>query len=383
MRTDGGIIIDLCTIYSKGAVMSYKLYNMEDFASDPAFRNWVLNPDKESNYFWERWIIDNPDKKETAEKAIQLIKTYRFDELDVAPEDKQRVLDRIERTLEVKAAVNGKAKVYPIRPEKEPPQVHIRRTHPWRSFLKYAAIITGLTILGYSLIVQMDNGLEIEHLAADTRMIHKEISKGQKMKIFLPDGSIVMLNASSRLSYPEKFTGETRQVELSGEAFFEVAKDSTKPFIVKTEELNATALGTSFNVKSYADSDIVSVALVTGKAAVNRQGSQERVLLQPGEAAGFNKKTGIIEKEKFDYNVEVCWKDGILYFRETPISEVFRRIEQWYGVSVIVESIPPDISPINGSFNEEYLKNVLLSVGHAVGFDFSINGNEIYVKFKK
>jgi len=355
--------------------MNYNLYDIEDFASDPAFRAWVLNPGQESDNFWERWLSENPDKKEAVEKAILLVKAFRFGEPVISPEQKQRVLERIENTLATQNGSKGQTTLRPSSP-------NLRR-QPGRAFLRYAAAVAGLSILAYSIFVQVQVRQQAEPVLAESRMIHKEISKGQKMKIFLPDGSIVMLNASSRLSYPEKFTGETRQVELSGEAFFEVAKDSTKPFVVKTDELSATALGTSFNVKAYPDSDIVSVALVTGKAAVNRKGCLAPMLLEPGEAAGFNRKTGIMGKEKFDYRVEVCWKDGILYFQETPIDEVFRRIEQWYGVSIIPENIPAGIRPINGSFNDEYLKNVLLSIGHVVNFDFKINGNEVYVKFNE
>lgn len=368
-----------CALYRKRASMSYKLYDIEDFAGDPAFRSWVLHPDKDSNYFWERWIIDNPEKKESVKKAILLVRAIHFDELDFSTDDKKNLLARIDHTLDRKSTGLG-AKVLSM--NRHPKPLHDKRRQLWISFAKYAAAIALLVVVAYSGFIRFHSTGE-DSVPVAEKIILKEISKGQKMKIFLPDGSIVIMNASSRLSYPERFTGATREVQLAGEAFFEVAKDTVKPFIVRTTELTARALGTSFNVRSYPDSDIASVALVTGKALVNRQGSKEQVTLEPGESAGLNKKTGLFKKVKFDYNEEICWKDGILYFRETDIREVFKELEQWYGVSIHVEWIPLNVKPINGSFDDEYLKNVLLSIGHAVDFEFTINGNEVYVKFKQ
>ncbi len=362
--------------------MSYKLYDVEDFASDATFRKWVLNPDEESNYFWERWIISNPEKKHDIEKAILIVKAISFEEVNFKGNEKQRLYKRIENTVHSKELTNdtiGSTHIYPI-----------NAPHPSSSssnffsrsiFYRIASILIGTLIIAYAVIYlqnKEENPVQSEPIIS---LIEKEIFKGQKMTIYLPDGSIVNLNSSSKITYPEKFSGDTREVELTGEAFFEVAKDSLRPFIVKSDGLTTNVLGTSFNIRSYPDMDIISVSLVTGKVLINSPG-EEPVTLAPGESAGLNRKTGEIAISMFDYKKDIAWKDGVLFFQETRIQEVFKKLEQWYGVTIITKNIPSGIKPINGSFNDEYLNNVLLSLGHAVNFDYKINGNEVYVQFK-
>lgn len=146
--------------------------------------------------------------------------------------------------------------------------------------------------------------------------------KGGQYKLKLPDGTNVWLNASSSITYPTAFPGNTREVTITGEAYIEVAKNPAKPFTVKTYEDEITVKGTSFNVNSYDDEDGIKTSLLEGSVQINGR------LLTPGNAY-INGK--II---KTDLTKDLAWKNGVFNFHNTKLSEAMRQIARWYDVEV-------------------------------------------------
>jgi transmembrane sensor len=147
----------------------------------------------------------------------------------------------------------------------------------------------------------------------------------------LDDGTEVWLNAGSRLKYPVAFLGEKRKVIFSGEAFFEVKKDS-RPFIVSMETGDVTVLGTSFGIRAYpGETDYTT--LVTGKVCFQSK-ENESVILSPGEQAVFH-LAGRLEKREVNVEEYVGWKDGLFVFRNETLSEIMKILGRWYGVNVI------------------------------------------------
>jgi transmembrane sensor len=357
--------------------MSYKSFDVEDFASDPDFRKWVLNPDDDSNKFWENWLIAHPDKKPLIAKAVLLVKALCFEEESFSGDEKESLLGEIKKTISSQVS-NKTIPIYPHRSES--PYANRNTKSTSKILYRLAAVFVGALAVAAFLLINIKEKIT-DSAVAESSLIIKEINKGQKMRIFLPDGSIVFLNSASKLTYPEKFTGNEREVQLSGEAFFEVAGDPASPFIVKTDGLTTKVYGTSFNVSSYPDAEVISVSLVSGKVMVSRDGSSEIIPLKPGESAELNKRTGTMVREQFDYKKTVLWKDGIIYFWDSSIHDVIEKLEQWYGVAIHVNKIPESLKPIRGSFDNEYLNNVLMSLGHTVNFKYRISGNEVFIDF--
>jgi transmembrane sensor len=211
-------------------------------------------------------------------------------------------------------------------------------------------------------------------------MIEKANDKGQKTKIHLPDGSTVILNSSSKLLYPASFMGEKREVFLSGEAFFEIVPDTVKPFVVKTTDLTARVLGTSFNINAYDNREGHSVSIVTGVVEVSAN-NQNTLVMTQGEKAQIQQGSGEIRQITFNYENDILWKDGILVFRKTPFREVVQRLEQWYGVDFIIDRLPEIELPVTGKFDNEYLSNILHSISFTARFRYEIKGNEVYIQF--
>lgn len=161
--------------------------------------------------------------------------------------------------------------------------------------------------------------------------------KGGQYQIVLPDGSKVWLNAASELSFPTSFAGVTdRMVELKGEAYFEVAKDKVKPFIVKSDGQDVEVMGTHFNINAYRDEERTRTTLLEGSVKVSSSEKvQEKVLLKPNQQA-------ILKENKFtvvpaDPEAAVDWKNGYFSFDKESLPAIMRKISRWYDVEIVYQ----------------------------------------------
>ena len=244
---------------------------------------------------------------------------------------------------------------------------------------KVAASIVVLFGLGYLffMIAPINNAKEIpvEEVVLQTEW-------GQKMNLTLPDGTQVHLNSGTTIKFPKKFSAYSREVKLDGEAFFEVAKNPNKPFIIQTGEVNTMVHGTSFNINNYDDKDRVEVTVATGKVEVSS--NEEKVFLTQNDQAIFDRTTKNITKELVNAADYLYWKKGIINFKDAPLAEALEALERWYGVSFIVNNEKVKRCHITASFNNEILTVVLESIIYAKkGLQFEyIEDNKIMIKGK-
>ncbi|WP_165503615.1 FecR family protein [Pedobacter hiemivivus] len=157
--------------------------------------------------------------------------------------------------------------------------------------------------------------------------------KGGQYEVTLPDGTKVWLNAASKLRFPVAFAANERNVELSGEAYFEVTKDKKRPFRVKSAQQEITVLGTHFNVNAYNDDVFAKTTLLEGSVRVNKGSSQ--ALLTPGQQAVSNTGSAVISVRKdVDVNESVAWKNGLFMFEQEDIFSIMNKISRWYDIEV-------------------------------------------------
>lgn len=163
--------------------------------------------------------------------------------------------------------------------------------------------------------------------------------KGGQYQLELPDGSKVWLNAASSLKFPTAFVGKERRVELSGEAYFEVARNASQPFFVSVNNASIAVLGTSFNVMAYADEAAMRTTLLEGAVKVSQANASS--LLKPGEQSLLepNGKMEVIEKA--DVSLAVAWKNGLTSFKSADIKTIMRQVERWYDVEVVYSGAIP------------------------------------------
>lgn len=256
------------------------------------------------------------------------------------------------------------------------------------NYLKYAAVLTILIISGIVIYFQIDKD---EIVQSTSLLISKSNNAGRKSTIHLNDGTVVNLNAESKIEYYDTFSDTARFIWLTGEAFFEVAHDKSKPFYVVSQGVAVKALGTSFNVSAFPDNEVVKVSLATGKVliksydSVSREYKSDEIVLLPGQEISFQKNASIFSAVTTYNEKEVeGWKNGILYFKLAGLEEIITKLNRWYGVEIQVDSVTPSYEiSYTGVFEKQNLNNVLASIGFVTNFDFKINDKNVMLNFKE
>jgi len=235
--------------------------------------------------------------------------------------------------------------------------------------------------------------------------IKNEIStkKGSRTKIQLPDGSTVWLNADSKLNYDKKFNNTLREVQLTGEAFFDVVKNADKPFIIHTQSADIKVLGTQFNVKSYPGDKTTETSIVKGQVEVTLtkhfnkkyflKPNEKMVVLNDGEFPDEKANTGktlqansIASLQNLTYkpgdsvSVEAAWTVDKLSFEDESFEDVSKKMERWYNVEITFKTSGLKDLRLTGSFKNESLHQALQALQYIEKFSFEINNNKVYIK---
>jgi transmembrane sensor len=201
--------------------------------------------------------------------------------------------------------------------------------------------------------------------------------RGQQYQLVLPDGSKVWLNAESSLHFPTLFKGSERRVELIGEGYFEIAKNKTKPFIVKIKDVNIEVLGTHFNVSSYPDEKQIKTTLLEGSVKVATGNAQD--VLVPGEQAIVNQRNKI-EVSQADIEEATAWKDGYFKFNKQDIRYIMRQLARWYDIEVVYEGDVSEDLYIGKIRRSENISE-MLKVLELNQIRYEIKGKKITIKF--
>ncbi|WP_338868707.1 FecR domain-containing protein [Spirosoma sp. SC4-14] len=321
----------------------YQFFEFADFLEDVSFRRWVYHPRPQDTEFWNQWLADHPEKEAAVGQARQQLLTIRGN-LPTLSEDyiDQKVAQIIQQ---VQTPDNSVEKSLPI----------VRRFSPvW-----YSAAASVALLLGTFWIYQ--NQLKPKPAeTVYTQLIQSAIEPLQEIdntshlpkKITLADGSVVFLYQNSRLSYPKQFDGKSREVYLTGQAFFQVHKDPSKPFLVYANELVTKVLGTSFFVKAYENDQHVQVTVRTGKVSVFAQSDKQAntqktsrelggMILTPNQQATLVRsdkrllRTLVANPVRIDSDTQSLTKSFI--FKQTPIAEVVAALERAYGVDIVFD----------------------------------------------
>jgi len=197
-------------------------------------------------------------------------------------------------------------------------------------------------------------------------------------QIALSDGTQVWLNSASSLRFPFSFTGANREVYLTGEAFFKVAKNAAHPFIVHTAQTNVQVLGTEFNVNSY-QSDITTTSLVEGSVATSGQHS-EKILLKPGYQAIYTPVTGFL-RQPFDAGIELAWMHGRYYFHNQKLRDISEVIQRWFNLPVVFDDAARADNSLSGAIEKNKPVQVFIqNLKSSAGVDAVIKDGVLHIK---
>ena len=206
-----------------------------------------------------------------------------------------------------------------------------------------------------------------------------KIPRGGEFRLKLSDGTNVYLNSASELKYPVRFDEKERKVYLSGEAYFEVTKDSDRPFYVVTEEVQVRVYGTEFNVNTHQPGKVHTV-LVDGKVGIKKRGMTGEITMKPGELASFDRNAGTFEVKEVDVRQYVVWKDGYFTFENESLEQILNTLSLWYDVDVFFQSESAKQLVFTG-YMKRYndISEILNAITEVVGVNFTINGKTIIV----
>jgi transmembrane sensor len=328
--------------------MDYGAYEAEDFLLDPSFQDYCLGKDEKTVRFWEQWMAANPGKHNIIRQARQLYvllngnhsaQEFLADEKAFHARFAEHLGDGREHSEELPARF------------------------PRKWYYRSAAVAGSLSILFLVIFFPRRMPTSSPSFSQPIPSEYVQTSKAGERKSFqLPDGSKVMLNAGSSLRIPAGFNRAGREISLEGEAFFDVARDGSKPFVIHTSRMDIKVLGTSFNVKAYPGDARMETSLLTGSVEVLvKDGRNEKFILHPSEKiivpnstktfarpdparakAPFVGTTNYkIERLRFNNRdsslSEISWTESRLAFNEDSFEAIALQLERWYNVSIRFE----------------------------------------------
>ncbi|MDJ1469287.1 FecR family protein [Cytophagaceae bacterium DM2B3-1] len=340
--------------------MDYTHYTIEDFASDQSFIDWVHQSDPRASAYWERYLDEHPELSTKVEQArILVLNLKRAQETHQDPVVIDALWDKIQARTESKTQIHISSDT-----ETEKP---IKRSVSQIRFLAAASVLLLCLCVMVWFVSRQDTAKPRSDLYVYHNSLKEEYSEqvnqtGKPVKVLLSDGSMIVLENKSRLKYKTDYTNDsTRDVYLLGNAFFEVAKNPYKPFIVHSNEVFTKVLGTSFHVEAPEDGKNIVVSVKTGKVSVytlktesnvattSITNSREGVTLLPNQCVSYQRTEQSFNKMIVDspqiVNAKITKAD--FRFENTPIAEVFNTLETAYGIEIM--------------FNAETMKNCFLT----------------------
>ncbi len=340
--------------------MKYKEYGVEDFLQDESFQAFALGQSETDKKFWTEWISRNPDKQPQVKEALSILTSFSIKSVQPDAENLEQDVERF------KNRIKGGQKIR-----------NTRFLSQWMKIAASVALIIGITAAAFTYVNYFKS-------KASQIVVEKSVPKGRKLTFTLPDGTKVKLNGDSYLKYEQNHLLKQRKVSLIGEGFFEVARDTINPFSVVSGGVMTTALGTSFNIKSYPGGSQTEIFLVTGSVLVAslKDPLTDHLTLEPGEGALYNNDDARIISFEFNKAEVLAWKDGIIKFKAAGIDEVLETLERWYGVTITVVNAPEENWRINGTFENESLENVIKNISYTTPLTYSLNDNTLVLTFK-
>lgn len=330
--------------------MNYQEFIAKDFAMDDSFQAWVINGKQEAADFWENWLRQHPEKAEEVERAKEILFALSHEKNVATAALQQEVWQQIEVALE--------------KSEKK----FFTRFFTLRNWYYVAAAVVFL----------MTAWAVLWTISQQERKVFYATRYGETRKIILPDQSEVMLNANSKLYYTKGWgdSPDKREVWLEGEAYFDVAHTDAKKFIVYTGQAAVEVLGTSFNVSERRGN--TEVILSSGKVALHLE--EEKHSMQAGDKVSYSSQSKKLVKRVVNPDVDTAWRNNLLIFDETPLSDIARILEDNYGYEVKMEHEEFGKQLFNGTIKADQLDLLLEAIAETHSLNIEKQKGRIYFR---
>ena len=331
----------------------YKQYEVSDFLQDESFINWVLNPGAPANQSWTVWMNANPDKREAAQKAIDMIRSLDFKKETVAEEFFVSLKQRIDHTIATAQPAPAKIRSF---------------TGRW---IKAAAVVAGLLI-----------GAAVLYYVRKPSYTYISTPYAAIKTAWLPDSTEVVLNANSSVRYSKSRFGGVREVLITGEVFFKVRHiendGKALPFKVHAENAEIEVLGTEFNVKSI--NHLTTVMLREGKVRFSIPGAHSETIMQPNDYCYYDAAQGKIITRVAKPGLFTAWMDHKYRFENTTVKEICATLEAYYGYDFIARNDSLDKQTFSGTLELNNEQVMLTVLGELFKTKITKEGNRIIIE---
>ncbi len=356
-------------------MIDYRSFTLEDFLQDESFRNWVFELNDSDKSKWELWLIQNSDKREIAENACALLLSFNtINELHgISEMEKKTEID----SLMMRINQTKSSKVF-----------HIGQS--WYKVAATIALFASLGIATYFLnnTSSGENSLSTVTIGIKNNNITHVNHTQHPLLVTLADGSSIVLQANSSISYLEQSATNKREVNLSGEAFFEIAKDKNRPFYIYSNGITTKVTGTSFTIRAFKNEKEVKVIVKTGKVNVYESNAPDckdtlhSVALLPDQQAIFKEKdhnikvSSIVKIALTEFPIQQAAFD----FEQTPITDVFKDLENAYRIKIVSGDTSLNCKKITAYLNDRPYSNKLDLICKLIDAQYEQHDNVVIIK---
>lgn len=392
----------------------YRTYSFEDFLQDDFFLSTISNPDTQSVDFWESCIKNGDVDRHEFLLAKKILNDVNAEtEGSVTDQDLASLWHDIEETnrrgIIRKSRSNFKKMLYVgvsiaasiallfwFSPTKD-----IDDKDGLMSFVESMQVDPDIDKSDVKLILSEDKAInikdktsEIVYDAEDITVSENKISKnetakynqiivprGKQSKLTLSDGTIMNVNAGTRVVYPSQFISEKREIFVDGEIYLEVAPDKTKPFIVRTKNISVQVLGTKFNVQAYSAEDETQVVLAEGSVKVSNDNQKDFFILKPHEM--YHRSSNAEAVKKVDIIRYISWKDGLYYFDKERLDVIILKLSRYYGIKIDYDPQLADQRCSGKMDLKDNLADILIGLSFSFPIQIRQDGEKYNITLKK
>jgi ferric-dicitrate binding protein FerR (iron transport regulator) len=362
----------------------FRLFDITDFVMDEDFIRWVNEKKKADNDFWDNWLNQHPDKHMVIAEARRIVESIGTEQKVISETEKQSEIERLMNTI----------RNQPLEAEEEIRSNVFTTSRKWW-YAAAALVIMTTGILSYTLLKKDKSQQRFTYasIAPSKRLIENVNTSENTINIKLPDGSIVELAPDSRIGYSNNFDStETRDIYLSGEAFFKVTKNPSRPFRVFANEIVTKVLGTSFSVRSFEADTVIQVKVRTGKVNVYSQETSHAkeaeslnqpggIILTPNQELVYQKSKQKFQKMLMEKPVMILPEatDQDMLYEDASLEKVFAQLSRYYGVNIVYDNDELKKCTVTADLRNESFYDKLGLICKAIGARYELIDGQVVI----
>ncbi len=392
---------------------------IDSVLDDKLFLPWVFNPSEELDNYWDKVMQNEPEKEKVIDDLKTIIKGIKIDDECFSIDDKKELWKRIETSTQSQKVKRFKLSVF-LRYAAV--FLLVAGTSVYFYFTRYSeetpvdysqliSEVPDSTVHSDNVLIVLGNQEKIELKEKNVELVHdadgrisvnaevlesirpatgkeEEFNKvyvpyGKTTSLILSEGTKIWVNSGSQVIYPNRFSTDRREIYVEGEAYLEVARNEKSPFIVKTDLLEINVLGTSFNVSAYKNDPDQSVVLATGSVSIKELSEKTSTRIKPNQQYLIDKSTKKHQLNKVDVLDHISWKYGFLTFKNERLTNVIKKVERYYNVSVNYYELSTGNTTFSGKLDlKENIEEILRVLAITAPIEYKINENEINIYVK-